>query len=165
MLRTTAHLYKDRFEGELKAGSSALRCVLINFLRYVAPCIVMMVLISFTLFSEAAKADPQGFVVQQRSTPHGFGLEAGRSNTVQGIISNAESNDYVVINGRFVSLGKEDGTDFIFADAAGDRIKVRFLKQYAEPVSSERAYCLWAKVSNSPLSGTTLEVADYIALN
>lgn len=165
MLREQAHQYKEMYaEGRNNTLANSFVRV---FIKYILPSIMMMLLVSFVFFKPAAIAAPQGFSGDslQRSAPQGFGLESTTPNTVKGVLENGRTDDYVVLEGRFITdtehKYKDNLPHFLFTDANGDSIMVDISKSNnADAPMANVKYYIWGTIKQS-LFSTHVKVIEY----
>lgn len=183
LLRDQAQQYKELHAPQ---RSSYLGTLCRNFIKYVAPSLMMLVLFSLAVMSfasEPATAAPKGFEQElsthhkaapseqpkgfsannmRRASPQGFGIEQSTSpNTVKGVLHNAKSNDYVVLEGTFIAPTEKSQHTYRFADAAGDTIEVDISESNnATAPQPNTKYYLWGMVSRDWFS-TSINVIEF----
>lgn len=164
LIRDQAHKYKELYAPD---SSNSLRKILSsNIGRLVLPSILLVGLMSLgfvTLSTPQVFASPQGFTQNQvqRAAPKGFGIEGTQPNTVNGVLHNGHTNDYVVLEGRFSLEQKSDKAQYYFTDAAGDSIAVDISNSNNDaPPRSGVNYYLWGQVQES-LFSTSIKVIEF----
>lgn len=162
LLREQAHQYKELYSSD-KTGFLQTLCTR-GFIRYVAPSLFMLALLVCAFCTiNTSNAAPQGFSAQsqQRSGPKGFGLEETQPNTVKGVLHNAKTDDYVVLEGRFVATTSDKTVTYKFQDASGDLIDVDLsVSNNAVAPLSDVTYYLWGQVNQS-LFTTSIKAIEY----
>ena len=162
MIREQANQYKELYGGDQKGPLRSFFTT--GFIRYIAPGIFMLALLVCAFVTlNAATAAPQGFGQNsgQRSAPKGFGLDETQPNTVHGVLHNARTDDYVVLEGYFVATVDNKKVSYQFKDANGDLIDVDLSKtnNAAAPLSDVN-YNLWGQVNQS-LFSTSIRAIEY----
>ncbi len=165
MLREQAHQYKEMYA---RQHYSPLRAICRSFLKYVAPSMMMVLLVTLvlgTFASEPVSAEPQGFSsgAVQRAAPQGFGIESNSPNTVKGVLSQGHSNDYVVLEGHLFANADDpqDLSSYIFKDANGDQITVDIsTSNNAVVPQPDLVYYIWGTVNRDWFS-TSINVIEY----
>lgn len=143
---------------------SAPRNALVSFFKYIAPCLLLLFIAGFTLFSLEVSAEPQGFSNQvQRAAPKGFGIETTSRNTIKGVLKNGHNLDYVLLEGEFVEALDSSMKRFSFADAAGDTIELQ-LTQAGNPFIDQKYY-IWGRIQTSFFGASKINVIDYTLIN
>lgn len=165
MLKETAQNYREKYAKNCPANFSLTRIALVSFLRYIAPSIILLLAVTFTLFSFDVSAEPQGFSSQsvQRAAPKGFGLETTTRNTVEGVLKKGHNRDYVLLEGMFVEPLDNSMQRFSFADASGDTIEIR-LAHKTSPFP-DKPYYIWGRIQTSLLGSSKINVIDYTLVN
>lgn len=163
MLRDQAHQYKEQY-APLK-DNYLTTFMLRGFMKYVAPSIIVIgiVTMAFCNFFNSAHASPQGFVQQQvqRGAPQGFGIEGTQPNTIAGVMKNGHTNDYVVLEGRFITEKQDNSVVYYFADRNGSKVLVDITESNnaVAPVSDVNYY-LWGTVQRS-FFNTSIKAIEY----
>lgn len=165
MLKDTAHSYKKKYAQHYQANLSLTRTAFINFLKFIAPSLLLALAVTFTLCSFDVSAEPQGFSNQsvQRAAPKGFGIETNARNTVKGVLSKGHNQDYVLLEGVFVKPIDPSMQRFKFADAAGDIIEIR-LAHKTNPFAN-KPYYIWGRIQTSFFGSSKINVIDYTLVN
>lgn len=163
LLREQAHQYKELYSNDNKTGFLHSLCTR-GFIRYVAPSLFMIALLSCAFCTiNTSTAAPQGFSSQseQRSGPKGFGIEETEPNTIKGVLHNAKTDDYVVLEGRFVATTTDKTVTYKFQDAFGDLIDVDLsASNNAVAPLVDVNYYLWGQVNQS-LFTTSIKAIEY----
>lgn len=107
---------------------------------------------------------PQGFDSHssKRASPRGFGIDNSPSpNTIQGVLHNALSDDYVLLEGSFVLQQKGSKSIYQFTDASGDCINVDIAtaNNTKAPLLGIKYY-LWGKIERDWFS-TSINVIEF----
>lgn len=161
MLKDTAHTYKEKYAKHQYDDLSLTHFAVVNFFKYIAPSLFLFLVLTITLYSLDVCAEPQGFSEQsvQRAAPKGFGLETNARNTIKGVLHKGRDQDYVLLEGIFVSAIDSSMQRFKFADASGDVIEIH-LDQAATPLSNQ-PYYIWGRIQSPLLGSKTINVIDY----
>lgn len=162
LLRDQAHQYKEMYSHDQSGFVHSLFNR--SFIRYIAPSIFMMALLACAFYTiNTSYAAPQGFSsnIEQRSAPKGFGIEEPQPNTVKGVLHNAKTDDYVVLEGYFVATTTSKTVTYKFKDANGDLIDVDLSKSNnAVAPLIDVNYYLWGQVNQS-LFSTSITAIEY----
>lgn len=165
MLKDTAHTFKEKYAKNHSTHLSFTHFAIVSFFKYVAPSLLLFLVVTMTIYSLDVCAEPQGFSneTEQRAAPKGFGLEANIRNTIKGVMENAHADDYVVLEGKFIKAIDAKLTKFKFTDAAGDVIELNF-KEPAEIVY-DQPYYIWGQISTSFLGFKSINVLLFNQIN
>lgn len=113
---------------------------------------------------QGSAVQPQGFSSHsnKRASPRGFGIENSPSpNTIKGVLHNARTDDYVVLEGNFVLQQKGTQAFYQFTDAAGDCITVDLDKaNNASAPLPDIKYYLWGTIQRDWFS-TVINVIEF----
>lgn len=114
--------------------------------------------------TKGSAIQPQGFDSRsnKRASPRGFGIDNTPSpNTIKGVLHNSRSDDYVVLEGKFVLQQQGNKSFYQFADAAGDYINVDIAKSNnASAPLPDIKYYLWGTIQRDWFS-TTINVIEF----
>lgn len=162
LLREQAHQYKELYSNDQEGFLRSLLSR--SFIRYIAPSLFMLALLACAMYTvNTTHAAPQGFSsnIEQRSAPKGFGIEEPQPNTVKGVLHNAKTDDYVVLEGFFVATTTNKTVTYKFKDAYGDLIDVDLSKSNnsVAPLVDVNYY-LWGQVNQSFFS-TFIRAIEY----
>ena len=163
MLREKAHQYKKSHAAT--TAYSLSYNLFRGFIRYVIPSLTMILMayVVFTSLNNTAVAEPQGFSSgsAQRAAPQGFGIQSTQPNTVNGVLANGQTDDYVVLEGRFLIPDNKNTSEYFFSDAAGNEIKVDISNSNNNtPPLPNANYFLWGQVERS-FFATTINAIEY----